>query len=126
MTSMLTLEARFEDKLLHVVPDGDHSGKCWMYQHMPKSGGTTVIRMLKKLGGTDFLCTDVVIGIEETNTFNCTLTILSMLLKMVKRMLLSERILKRLRILALEKCVRGSPFSVTLSPGWFLRIITAK
>ena len=51
MTSMLTLEARFEDKLLHVVPDGDHSGKCWMYQHMPKSGGTTVIRMLQKTWG---------------------------------------------------------------------------
>ena len=52
MTYMLTLEAKFEDKLFHVVPDGEHTGgKCWMYMHMPKSGGTTVIRMLQKNWG---------------------------------------------------------------------------
>ena len=52
MTSIMTLEARFQDKLHHVVPDGEHTGgKCWMYQHMPKSGGTTVIRMLQKNWG---------------------------------------------------------------------------
>ena len=52
MTFMMSLEAKFEDKLFHVVPDGEHvRGKCWMYQHMPKSGGTTVIRMLQKTWG---------------------------------------------------------------------------
>lgn len=51
MTFIMSLEAKFVDKLDHVVPDGEHEGKCWMYQHMPKAGGTTVIRMLQKNWG---------------------------------------------------------------------------
>lgn len=43
--------ASFQDKLHKVVPEYVKGEKCWTYQHLPKAGGTTIIKMLQKTWG---------------------------------------------------------------------------
>ncbi len=45
------VNSHFSDKLHHVVSDGEQTGKCWVYNHLPKAGGTTIIHILQKLWG---------------------------------------------------------------------------
>ena len=47
----ILVNSKFTDKLHHVVNEGEQTGKCWVYNHLPKAGGTTIIHILQKIWG---------------------------------------------------------------------------
>jgi len=49
--SFIPVNSRFIEKLHHVVNEGEQTGKCWVYNHLPKAGGTTIIHILQKIWG---------------------------------------------------------------------------
>lgn len=49
---LVKCNAAFIDNVRHILPEGEYTGgTCWIYNHMPKAGGTTVIGMMMNTWG---------------------------------------------------------------------------